>query len=89
MRVRLEYKPVVMCWYMGITYGDFEVDNLQIVSNANIVREYKNILPFSFMCDSSTGELGAQDDFSSGRVALYILDGDDVGEIERVYQKPA
>lgn len=77
------FMPTQMSWYF-----DFEVDNVsytghKLVLGENILRNYKNIIPFGLRVVAEADiEPYAIDDLASGRVSIYILDKDEVKLIE-------
>lgn len=77
--VAVEYKPMQTGWFLTLTYGAFQLNNLRIVTNPNILHQFKNLLPFGIGCfvDANQEALLA-DDFASGRAKLYILDKSEV-----------
>lgn len=81
----LEYRRNTQGWYFSLTYDtkDFEIDEQRLTNHPNILRQFKNILPFGLMCYLPDGtEPMYIDDFTNNRVQLYILNASDVEEIE-------
>ncbi len=79
----LEFKPQQTGWFMTLTYGAFVVRNMRVVNSPNILRQFKNLIPFGFGCflDDKQEPLFVGD-FQSERAKLYILDEAEVGEFE-------
>jgi hypothetical protein len=71
-------------WFYSIKYGDnFEVKGQRLVIGMNIIRKWKNLLPFGLgVMTEDLSEPSFVDDFTSGRVDVNILNESDVEEIE-------
>lgn len=82
--IELEYKPIQLGWFLtSLQYNDFELKNLRIVVSPNMLYQFKNQIPFGIACTSTDGfEPVNQEDFSSGRCRLFILDEADVQALE-------
>lgn len=70
-------------WTMNVIYGDLTIDGINLCCLPNVLRQWRNIIPFGLACvtDNQTDPFDIND-FSSGRVALFILTAADVAEIE-------
>lgn len=82
--LELTYKPYQLGWFLDVAYEDlgFEVHNLRITTNTNILNQWRNKLPFGIICQCKD----AQDpllieDFLVGRAQLSILSEEEVQEI--------
>ncbi len=70
-------------WFFGLTYGNFVINNMRLVVNPNILREFNRVIPFSLGCDTVDGyENLFINDFSNVRASLYLLDQDDIADVE-------
>ena len=70
-------------WLYSFTYGTFSISNKRIVVGANLLRAFRNLLPFGIAVTTTDGyEVINLNDFSSGRASLYLLDASDVAEVE-------
>ncbi len=79
----LTYRPTVQRWVVNISDGTFEVDGINLCVSPNIMRPWKNVVPFGIMCLSIDGlDPFFIDDFSSGRVTMYLLSAADVAAFE-------
>lgn len=83
----LRYKKQEECWFYSITYGNLIIKNSKLVLSSNLLNQWKNILPFGLACLSSDEAAKTSDpfllnDFSSGRVKLYILTKDELAQME-------
>jgi hypothetical protein len=72
-------------WFINeITYGStFSVAGLRISNNSNILRQWKNSIPFGLACYSTANrEPSLIQDFSSGNSKLYVLTAAEVAQYE-------
>lgn len=81
--LKLEYSDQQEGWFYSITFGDVIINNSRIVTGANILRNYQNILPFGIaIATDDLSEPFLIDDFSSERVKLFVLTEEEVEGIE-------
>lgn len=73
-------------WFITeLVYGSFTVNHIRISNNPNILRQFKNLIPFGLACFSSgSREPSLLQDFSSGNSILYILSEAEVLEYEGI-----
>nr|DAJ74788.1 MAG TPA: hypothetical protein [Caudoviricetes sp.] len=87
--LNFEYKPNQLGWFFGFQYGDVDYQNIRLTTSYNILRAYRNWLPFGLRCDTLDNEepIGIND-FASGYATVYLLTKQDVETIEgNYYQK--
>jgi hypothetical protein len=73
-------------WYMDLIYGDWELNGYQVVLHPNILRQFRNQIPFGIAFVSTDGiEPVLESDFADDRVSMYILNSSEVEEIENVF----
>lgn len=81
--VRLYYNARMECWYMDIQYKDITINCIKIVIHPNILRQFRNTIPFGISFYSAgyvePFEIEA---FSSGRVEMGILSKEEVLQVE-------
>lgn len=81
-----EYRDNVNSWFYTIKYNNFIVRNRKLVNSPNIIRQYKNILPFGIAVISNDKlEPLFQNDLIRERIQIFILDQNEVKEIETEY----
>lgn len=70
-------------WIMNITYGTFIANGIGVCCYPNLLRQWREILPFGLACTSNnqTDPFNIND-FASGRVLMYILTQADITAIE-------
>lgn len=80
----LRFCARVESWFFDIQYNDIEARGLKIVLSPNSLRHLKNIIPFgiAFSTESFVQPFKI-DDFSSGRIKMYVLNSDEVNQVER------
>lgn len=83
LSVTLYYYPTQRSWFFDFSYGSYTCNGERVVLTWNALRHLKHIIPFgiAFLADS-LAEPYAIDDFSSGRVRMYILNQEEVTDIE-------
>ena len=79
----LYYLPRQQSWFYDFTYKDLTVNCSRVTLTPNALRQFKHIIPFG-ICFSSYDSVEPFniDDFSSGRVGMYILNKEDVQLVE-------
>lgn len=79
----LRYMPTQEAWFMDVEYEDFKLNGIKVTNSPNILRKYRNKIPFGFLCIVSDGlEPFFIDDFVNRRVDLYLLNAEDVITVE-------
>ena len=83
-----EYKSNQLGWFFGFQYGDVNYQNVRLTTSYNILRAYRNWLPFGLRCDTADDEEPMSiDDFVNGYANVYLLTKEDVQTIENNYYK--
>ncbi len=83
VNMSLNYIDAQAGWFYSLTYGSFQANNMRLVNSPNMLRKFRNIIPFGLACLVSDGfEPVYLDDFTSGRVTMYLLNSTDVAETE-------
>lgn len=81
-----EYKPNQQGWFFGFKYGDINYQNIRLTTSYNILRAYRNYLPFGLRCDTFDDEEPMDlDDFVTEYAKVYLLNRADVQTIEGNY----
>lgn len=82
------YKANQLGWFFGFQYGDVNYQNIRLTTSYNILRAYRNWLPFGLRCDTPDFEEPMNiDDFATGYASVYLLDKEDIEAIEGNYYK--
>lgn len=84
LSIEIYFIPMQYGWFIQeVTYQDFKVNGLRITNNLNILRQFKNQIPFGLACISvNEREPMLQEDFASGASKLYILTAEEVEAYE-------
>ena len=79
----LEYSDNQEIWLISIEYNTFTANNINLVSGANILRKYRNLLPFGItIVTNDTDNPFLLDDFATGRAEFYVLNEEEVAGVE-------
>lgn len=80
----LNYSPSQQGWFYTITYGtSWGISNGLIVNSPNMLRKYRNVIPFGFCCITTDGyEIVNLSDWVSGRASFYVLNPIDIIQTE-------
>lgn len=83
-----EYKANQLGWFFGFQYGEINYQNIRLTTSYNILRAYRNYLPFGLRCDTPDFEepMGI-DDFINGYASVYLLTRADIQAIEGNFYK--
>ena len=82
---RLYFLPTQYSWYYDFTYNNYTSNGNKVVLNVNALRHLRKILPFGFMfAGQGNIEPFGIDDFSSGRIQMYVLNENDILQAEQV-----
>ena len=81
--LNLTYKSNQQGWFYSLTWGSISMNNRRLVASPNLLRAFRDIIPFGFACVTSDGyEPIFIDDFSTGRAKFYLLNSTDIGLVE-------
>lgn len=85
MVLTLQYITSQLGWFIqSLVYQDFTLRNVRITTSPNMLRQFKNKLPFGLACYvTGNREPLLQADFSSGNANLFVLTRAEVLEWER------
>jgi len=81
--VSLWYSSQQAGWFYSISRGSFSLTNRRVVNSPNMLRAFRDVIPFGLCCIISDGQEPVFiNDFSTGRAKLYIMDEADVADVE-------
>ena len=82
--ITIYYMPLQYSWFIrSIEYGDFILNCMRISNNVNILRQFKNQIPFGLSCFTEGNREPTQlQDFSSGAAKLFVLTEEEVSAYE-------
>jgi hypothetical protein len=85
LNMEMRFVPLQYGWFItSLAYGTFLLEGLRITVSPNFLRQFKNQIPFGMSCvaNNVSREPTLQPDFSSGAFSLFILDQDEVAQLE-------
>jgi len=81
----LKYLESQKGWYFSFSYGSFAINNRRLIVGVNLLRAFRQLLPFGFACTTKDGyEPIFKDDFSNGRAKFFLLDSTDIQSVETI-----
>ena len=83
--INLAYWPQQLGWYYDVTWstGPFPILGRRVVTSPNMLRQFRNQIPFGLMVITTDNQEPInQDDFSTGYAQMILLDQDDIATIE-------
>lgn len=70
-------------WVMDLSLNTVSVNGLQVINSPNLLRQFRNTLPFGISCQTKDGyDPYYVNDFSTKRAALFLLTQAEVEQIE-------
>ena len=79
----LYYSYRQQSWFYDFTYNDITSKGSRVVLTPNALRQFKKIIPFGIaFIAASYVEPFSLEDFSSGRVSMFVLNEEEVQQIE-------
>lgn len=83
LTLTIKFVPLQIGWFIqDLTYGDFDLKGVRIVTSPNILNQFRHQIPFGIACFTQDyGEPKLQEDFSSGYATLYLLTEDETTEV--------
>lgn len=79
----LRFMPRIQTWNMDVSYQDFLAQGIPILSCPNMLRQWRNIIPFGIAC-TNIYQLDPYtiNDFINGNSSLFLLNASDVQGVE-------
>lgn len=79
----LRFLPTQSLWTADFSLGDFSVEGICVTASPNILRNYRNIIPFGVMVLTDNGQdPRGLDDFNTGYARIYLMDQEETNRIE-------
>lgn len=83
VEMSLYYLPTQYGWYYDFTYKDYTSNGNKVVLSPNSIRNLRNILPFGIaFISQGVVEPYSLDDFYNERIIMFILNSEEVAQIE-------
>lgn len=81
-----EYKANQLGWFFGFKFHNINYQNIRLTTAYNLLRAYRNYLPFGLRVDTVDMEEPTDlNDFSNNYAAVYLLTREDVKTTEEAY----
>lgn len=86
---QLRYLVRIQRWVIDFSYNGKEYNGIAISTAPNMLRQYRNEIPFGLCCICVNGlDPYGQNDFANQSANLYLLDSSDVAQVETDYFTP-
>jgi hypothetical protein len=77
------YRGAIQRWAVDVSYGAFAENGINLCVHPNLLRMYRNFLPIGLAVISRDGgDPFDINDFASGRISVFVLDGTPGGSDE-------
>lgn len=83
--ITIEYKPSQYGWFISLVWGDFSINNERISISPNLLRQFKNVLPFGILISGFQAEEPVFITSWLENNKFVILDQNDLSMIELRY----
>jgi len=83
--IYLEYKPLQYGWFINITWGTFVIKNERVSNSFNLLRQFKDIIPFGIYVTGVDSLDPILIDSWKTTHEFWILDSTDIVDIEALY----
>lgn len=82
--ISIYFVPMQYGWFIEeLNYQGFKITCMRIVNSPNLLRQFKNQLPFGLACISNDDrEPSLQDDFKSGASNLFTISKEEILQYE-------
>lgn len=82
--IALYYRQQQNGWFFDLSYGDFLIQGQRLVSGENILRQFRERIPFGLAVFTTTGlDPWRITDLTSRDTEFVLLDASDVEQIEQ------
>lgn len=85
----LEYRPNQLAWFYDLEWEGLAINGCRLVASPNIVREFRLRIPFG-LAVITAGNIDPTDQeaFVNGSASVYLLDAQDVLDVEAAIFDP-
>ncbi|AFC22581.1 hypothetical protein phi1422_0061 [Bdellovibrio phage phi1422] len=84
VRITLAFIPMQLCWVIKeLTYKDFTLNSYTVVTGLNILRQFRNIIPFGIAvkCKENRDPVFVED-FQSEKAEMFLLSKEECQQVE-------
>jgi len=78
----LEYKPNQFSWYFDLTWQSFTLRSMRITATSNMLRQWRNVLPFGLVCLNDYGIDPTTLEAFTSDSQIFLLSAAEVAQIE-------
>lgn len=79
----LTYEPAIQRWRIDVAHPRLTIDGMNLCVHPNVLRQWRKKIDFGLACTSKDGADPVYvEDFSSGRITLFVLSKEEVADIE-------
>lgn len=83
INMTLRFMPRIQTWMAGFAYNDVSIQGVKVVTNPNILRQWRRVIPFGILCYAASGlDPFRVNDFSNKAANLYLLNSTDINLVE-------
>lgn len=84
--LQLEFSTQQQGWFASFAYGEFAINSFRLTTAANILRQYRELLPFGIAISTpDQSEPIFIDDFSTQRINFFVLNQEEVEDVENTF----
>jgi hypothetical protein len=85
VQLTFRFLPSQQVWMYDVSQDTFTANGRTLVISPNNLMQFRNIINFGLFCRSTDGyEPYKIDDFSSGRVTVFVLNASEVNQVEEI-----
>ena len=86
VNITLYFNAATQDWKMDVEWINFTLRGSRVFSSPNMLSQYEKIIPFGLaVITEGIGDPFLVNDFSQGRVNMYILSPEEVEEVQDFY----
>lgn len=83
------YRPGIQRWSFNLSHPSLTLNGVNLTLGPNLLRQWRNVCAFGMAVTSTDqGDPALIDDFTSGRIGIFMLSSDEVAEVETTYYAP-
>jgi len=83
VQMEFVYRPAIQRWSVSLSYGSLSLSGYLLCAGPNVLRQWRNLVPFGMAVASLDGQDPvAIDDFTTGRVQVFMIEGQEVEDVE-------
>lgn len=88
VKIYLEFKSQQEGWFLSLDWGEsFSLKNERVSTSPNLLRQFKNLLPFGLLISGSDAIDPVTIDSWVQTNKMYLIEADELDDIEALYVK--